>query len=122
MAAITYQKIKSAVTGILAGLTNGLLGAGGGMILIPLFLHWLKMDERKTFATSVCVILPLCIISATVYFLKGNLDISSALPYLLGGLIGGFISGKIFKTISLDLLRRAFGIIIIIGGIRALIW
>ena len=40
-------KIKSAVSGALAGATNGFFGAGGGMFLIPLFTGWAKMPERR---------------------------------------------------------------------------
>lgn len=113
------QKIKSAVTGGLAGIINGFLGAGGGMIIIPLFLRWLKMDERKAFATSVFVILPMCIVSSVIYFAKGSLSLTAAMPYLIGGLGGGFIAGCIFKKIPLDFIRRAFGLLIIYGGIKA---
>lgn len=113
------QKKKAALTGALAGLANGFFGSGGGMVLIPMFLHYLKMDERKCFATSVFVIAPMCAVSALIYFLRGSFDISAALPYLVGGLFGGFVGGKIFKNISLDLLRKAFGLMMIYGGVRA---
>ena len=113
------QKMKAALTGALAGIANGFFGSGGGMVLIPMFLHFLKMDERKTFATSVFVIAPLSAVSALIYFLRGSLELSAAWPYLLGGLIGGFVGGKLFKNVSLDLLRRAFGIMMIYGGVRA---
>lgn len=112
------QKLKAALTGGLAGIANGFFGSGGGMVLIPMFLRFLKMDERKCFATSVFVIAPISAVSAVIYFLRGSLDITAAWPYLLGGVIGGFVGGKVFKNVSLDLLRRAFGLMMIYGGIR----
>ena len=115
------QTTKYVITGALAGLANGFFGSGGGLFLVPLFTRWLKMEQRKAFATSVAVIFPLCIVSIVVYFLKGSIDFFAALPYLLGGLIGGFISGKIFGKISVTLLRRIFGILIVYGGIRAVL-
>lgn len=115
------DKTKFAVTGGLAGLANGFFGAGGGLFLVPLFIGWMKLDQRKAFATSVGVILPLCIVSALVYWTRGNLDIGQVLPYLLGGAVGGFLSGRVFKRVNILWLRRAFGLLILYGGVRALL-
>ena len=112
---------KAAVTGALAGLANGFFGSGGGMIIIPLFLRWLKLDERQAFATSVFAIAPMCAASAAIYFLQGAFCFSDALPFLIGGLAGGFLGGLVFKKIPLGLLRTAFGIMMIYGGIRSLL-
>ncbi len=112
------QKTKSAVAGALAGAANGFFGAGGGMFLIPLFTGWIKMPEQKAFATSIAVVLPLCVISAAVYFLRGSLDFAVAWPYFLGGLLGGFVGGRVFKKIPVKFLRKALGLLIIYGGVR----
>lgn len=112
---------KYIVTGALGGLANGLFGSGGGLFLVPLLTKWTKLEQRKSFATSVAVILPLSIISAVVYFTKGAIDLNSAVPYLIGGGIGGIISGRIFKKIPLTFLRKIFGLLIIYGGIRAVL-
>ena len=60
---------KCAVAGALAGVLNGFFGAGGGMLLVPLLIRWVKMEERKAF-TSVFIILPLCVVSAAVFLFK----------------------------------------------------
>lgn len=117
----TSDKVKFAVTGGLAGLANGFFGAGGGLFLVPLFIGWLKLDERKAFATSVAVILPLCAVSAFIYWRHGNLDLMQALPYLLGGAAGGFLSGRVFEKVNMIWLRRAFGLLILYGGVRSLL-
>lgn len=111
---------KAAVAGALGGLANGFFGAGGGLFLVPLFTAWLKLEERKAFATSVAVILPLSFVSAVTYFLNGGIDFSSAWPFLLGGAAGGIISGLVFKKVSVNVLRRVFALLILYGGIKAL--
>lgn len=115
------NKGKYAVTGALGGIANGLFGSGGGLFLVPLLTGWAGLDQKKAFATSVAVILPLSLVSAAVYFWKGALDFGAALPYLIGGGIGGLISGRVFKKIPLTLLRRAFGLLILYGGVRAVL-
>ena len=114
------QPGKYALTGALAGLANGLFGSGGGLFLVPLFTGWAKLRQRKAFATSVAIILPLCALSSIVYLLRGALDFSAALPYLLGGLAGGFAGGKLFRRLNMDWLRRAFALLILYGGVKAL--
>ncbi len=114
------QKWKYSVAGALAGLANGLFGAGGGMFLAPLLAQWTKLPQRKAFATSVGVILPLSAVSAAVYWWKGAVDLSAAWPYLLGGFLGGLISGRVFQKVPVDWLRRGFGLLILYGGVRAL--
>ena len=112
---------KYAVTGALAGAANGFFGAGGGLFLVPLLVSWTKMEERHAFATSVAVILPLSVVSAAIYWMRGGLDFGTAWPYLIGGALGGVIAGCIFKKVKLLWLRRVFGLLILYGGVRAVL-
>jgi len=114
------QWLSPALAGGAAGLVNGLLGGGGGMVLVPLLTGRCGLDQRRAFATSVAVILPLCALSSVIYFLRGGLDLTAALPYLAGGLVGGFVGGKVFKGLNMDWLRRAFALLILYGGVKSL--
>ena len=111
---------KRAIAGGAAGLANGFFGGGGGMILVPLLTRWCGLDQRRAFATSVAIILPLCALSSVIYFLRGGLDFMVALPYLMGGLAGGFVGGRVFKKLNMDWLRRLFALLILYGGVKAL--
>lgn len=109
------------VIGACAGAANGFFGAGGGLFLVPLFTGWVGMQQRTAFATSVAVIFPLCAVSAWFYFQQGGIDLSFAAPYLLGGAGGGLLSGLCFRKVSMPLLRKAFALLLIWGGIRAVL-
>ena len=50
---------RYALAGALAGLANGFFGGGGGSVLVPLLTRMCGLDQRRAFATSVAVILPL---------------------------------------------------------------
>lgn len=115
------KKYRFLCTGALAGLANGLFGAGGGLFLVPLLTRWCGLSERNAFATSVAIIFPLSIISVILYYQNGALPISQTIPYLIGGAIGGLIAGHIFKNMKMLWLRRAFGLLILYGGIRAVL-
>ena len=113
--------LAPAVAGGLAGIANGFFGGGGGMVLVPLLTRRCGLDQRRAFATSVAVILPLSLVSAAVYWFRGGLDVSAAWPYLLGGAVGGLLAGKIFHRVPLVWVRRAFGLLLLYGGVRAVL-
>ena len=109
------------IAGGAAGLANGLFGGGGGMVLVPLLRRWCGLEERRAFATCVAVILPLCVVSAAVYVLRRGVDLTLAAPYLLGGLIGGFLGGRLFPQVSAGWLRYLFAAFLLYGGVRYLL-
>ncbi len=112
---------KYAVTGALAGIANGLFGSGGGLFLVPLFTAWCGLKQKQAFATSVAVIFPLSAVSLLVFSLRGGLAWNVAWPYVVGGAAGGLFSGLIFQKLSVPWLRRLFGILLLYGGIRAVL-
>ena len=113
------EKRKYLIAGALAGAANGFFGGGGGSVFVPLLTGYCKLDQRRAFATSVAVILPLCALSAGVYFFRGGLDLMAALPYLIGGAAGGWAGGKWFMGMNMLWLKRVFGLLLIYGGVRS---
>ncbi|MBQ8830696.1 MAG: sulfite exporter TauE/SafE family protein [Oscillospiraceae bacterium] len=113
--------IKCAIIGAAAGIVNGIFGAGGGMILVPLLSKWAGLDYKSALATSVAVILPVSVSSALVYIFGHGFDFLSAVPYALGGLLGGFIGGRVFKKVSVKWMRRIFALFVIYGGVKNLL-
>jgi len=111
-------KWKVLLAGGAAGLANGFFGGGGGAVLVPLLTRLCGLDQRRAFATSVAVILPLCFLSVAIYLMRGGLELKAAWPYLVGGTAGGWLGGRLFKGVRVDWLRRGFGLLLIYGGVR----
>ena len=57
---MSKEKGRWLLAGGLAGLVYGFFGGGGGSVLVPLLTRLCRLDQRRAFATSVAVILPLC--------------------------------------------------------------
>lgn len=111
--------IYMAIAGSAAGMINGLFGAGGGMILVPL-LGWLtELKEEEIFPASICIILPICIISLVIHA-GGTLPWKDAAPYLIGSMIGGLAAGIWGNRIPVLWLHRGLGLMILWGGVRFL--
>lgn len=106
--------------GVCAGAVNGLFGAGGGMILVPLLGLLTNMEDRDIFPSSISIILPICLVSLTVTALTGTIAWAEAFPYLIGSALGGFAAGLWGRKIPTVWLHRGLGLLIIWGGIRYL--
>lgn len=103
-----------------AGTVNGLFGAGGGMVLVPLLSGLAGMDDNQIFPASVSIILPICIVSLAFGAMNGIFAWKEALPYLIGSAIGGILAGLFGKKIPTVWLHRILGLLILWGGIRYL--
>ena len=55
--------LGAALAGVLAGMVNGIFGGAGGMVLIPLLGLWTNAEPESIFPLSVCVMLPVCLVS-----------------------------------------------------------
>lgn len=76
---------------------------------------------EAAFANCVAVIFPLCALSAVIYLLRTGLRLVTALPYLVGGLAGGFVGGKLFGKGIRPLAAAVFGVFLVYGGVRYLL-
>ena len=103
--------------GLAAGAVNGLFGAGGGMVLIPLLGLLTRMEEDEIFASSLSIILPICIVSLIS---TDSIAWQEALPWLPGSALGGVLAGIWGKKIPVKWLHRGLGIFIIWGGLQYL--
>lgn len=114
------KNVITALSGLLIGTVNGLMGAGGGMLAVPL-LKKCGMEQKEAHVNAVAVILPICIMSAGLYLYKGDVTFSDALPFIPAGIIGSLSGTYIIKRISPVYLKRIFAILMIYSGIRLIL-
>lgn len=108
------------LAGIGAGAVNGLFGAGGGMVLVPLLCLLTDLEDQEVFPASVGIILPICFVSLGFTLRSGTVPWDVAIPYLIGSAVGGVIAGFIGKKIPTVWLHRFLGVLILWGGFRYL--
>ena len=114
------MKWKLIICGICAGAVNGILGAGGGMILVPLLSGWVKIPDDSVFTTSLSITIPICIVSVFILGLRDAPQWKLFLPIIAGGTIGGIFAGKMGAKIPATWLHRMLGGLILWGGMRYL--
>ncbi len=106
--------------GLAAGFLNGLLGAGGGIVIVWILektIGGMTEDKRDVFANALAVMLPISAMSAVSYAISGSLpkgDITRFLiPAVLGGLFGAFLLDKI----GAGAVKTLFCLLVILSGI-----
>lgn len=106
--------------GIFAGAVNGLFGAGGGMVLVPLLTWLTDINDEEIFPASVSIILPICLVSLSLTLQPGTVPWDTAWAYLFGSAAGGIIAGFAARHIPTLWLHRILGVLILWGGVRYL--
>lgn len=112
------------VLGSVAGFTAGLLGIGGGIILVPLFLFIFPLLGYSTdvvahaaFATSLSIIVPTAISSTFGHRKRGNVAWHQVLFLAIGGTAGALIGSTLAAQISGQTLKLLFGVMqIVVAG------
>ncbi len=110
--------------GALAGFVNGLLGAGGGILIVFALASRLGYEEGKSrdlYANALCVMLPISVLSCVRYAKAGHLALDGfgiyALPAVIGGVLGGVLLGRMRGSV----LKKLFGALVIYSGILLII-
>jgi len=111
------QSIWSVLGGVFIGLLNGLLGAGGGMLAVPL-LKKLGLGQTQAHATAVAVIFPLSVLSTAAYLWFRRFEPGDAMVFLLPGALGALGGGLLLAKIPAKWLRKIFACFMIWAGIR----
>ena len=104
----------------LSGFINGFLGGGGGVIVVALLLTVVKLNQKNAQATALLVILPLTVVSAVVYLIKGSVDWVPTLWVTLGVVVGGILGALLLSKLKSNVAKIIFAVVLIAGGIKML--
>lgn len=116
--------MKDIFFGGLFGLLSGIIGAmgmgGGGILLI--YLSLFKTLEQKTAqGINLAFFIPIGIMSLIIHSKHHLVKWKVALVLLSTGVIGVFFGSFIVSQISNELLRRLFGVFLLIIGVKDVI-
>jgi uncharacterized membrane protein YfcA len=117
------QILVAAMIGLASGLTSGLFGVGGGVVMVPAMMLLLSppvRDIKQAIGTSLLVIIPTALVSAAKHAQQGNLHWPTALALVPTALAGGYLGAWLTTQIPADNLKRTFGGFIALVGLKLL--
>lgn len=110
------KNLKKIIIGLVTGVVSGLFTAGGGLILIPIFVRFFSMPEKEARATTVFCILPMVLITAFFYQSHNYIDWKIGTQCAIGGVFGGFVGANLLNKIKPKYLKLIFAIFLLYAG------
>ncbi len=105
--------------GLAGGILSGLMGVGGGIVLVPLMVFFLKMTQHQAQGTSLAIIM-LSFFAMFTYYKKGHVDLGIAALIGIGFIIGGLIGAHFATALPENVLKKFFGVLLIIVAAKML--
>ncbi len=107
----------------MAGILSGMVGIGGGIIIVPALVYFMNMSQHEAQGTSLTILLlPVGILAVYYYYNAGFVDVKSALIVSLTFVVGGYIGSKIAISIDQNMLKKVFGIFMLLLSLKMIFW
>lgn len=113
--------VKRITAGALTGAVNGIFGGGGGMVAVPLLSGMLGYEDKKSHATAIFIIAPVCAASAVIYIINCYADLSVIIPAALGTVAGGYLGAYFLSKFPVTAVNYIFIVVMFAAGIRMLL-
>ncbi len=93
---------------------------GGGILLVPIQVLALHIDQKRAQATSLVMVAMGAVAAGITYALGGEVAWIPAIVILVGGIAGSLLGSAVVKRSPSRLLQGAFGVLMIIAAVRLL--
>ena len=96
-----------------------MFGIGGGLIMVPALVFFLAMSQHSAQGTSLGVlVIPVAAMAAFNYSREGQLNVKYAVVIALSFVIGGYFGSKLSLGLNELMLKRIFGVLMLVMAIR----
>lgn len=112
------QILIAGMIGLVSGVASGLFGVGGGIVMVPAMVYFMKMDMKLAVGTSLAVIIPTALMGSFKHFQIGNVDWRVACSLAPTAILGGYGGAWLTTKISSGDLKRVFGGFLVLVGLR----
>ena len=109
------------LVGTALGFLSG-LGVGGGSLLLLWMTLVLGADPEQARVVNLMFFLPSALIATAFRWKQSKPDWHHILPAAGAGLLGAVIGNLLSPILPHNLLRKAFGALFLLSGIRELCW
>jgi len=127
------NKLILSSASVIAGVLNGFIGTGGGIILYFTLKFLNKNSDaddsgadnsgkmKDILAMIVASVIPMSVISAVIYMIQGRIIYGALAVYLPAALTGGIIGAFLLDKLKFKLIKKIFAAMIIYAGIKMIL-
>jgi len=107
------QWLVFVIIGIFGGVTSGLFGVGGGIVIVPALIYWAGFSQHKATGTSLAVLLlPIGLAATLEYYRNGNVNLKAAMTLAAAMVIGAWGGAFLANQMKGPHLRLIFGVFV----------
>ncbi len=110
--------LKAVIIGAVSGFLSGFLGIGGGVIIVPALVLWLKIDQFSATATSVATIAVTAGAALVTFGINDSVDWPVAIVVFIGSATGAWFGANLLDRIPEWMLAGGFAIVMTVASVR----
>lgn len=115
------NSFTTVIISIFLGFLSG-VGVGGGSLLILWLTLVLGMDHRTARVLNLLFFIPSALVSSLFRWKQNTLNFPKILPAVIAGCISAGLFALLSKQMDIHLLRKFFGVLLLVTGLRELFY
>jgi len=115
---VVSQTLLYAGIGLLAGLTAGWFGIGGGTIVVPALILLCGVPYHVAVGTSLALIIPISLAGTATSWKLNTVDWKIVFACAVTGMIGAVAGSYLIQKVPEMIARRAFAVFLIYAAWR----
>ncbi len=117
----TRRYFLSALIGVAAGITGGLFGIGGGILVVPGLVLLIGLPPHCAHPTSGAAIVAMAGAALARFAVAESVDWPAGVALFAGAGIGALVGARIIDRISPEWLTRVFVLVMVASAVRLLV-
>ena len=112
--------LLAALLALLIGVTLGLLGGGGSILTVPVFVYVMGIESKRAIAMSLPVVGLIALVGVARHARLGNVDLGMALPFGLAAMTGAYAGARLAQYLLGPVQLALFALVMLAASISML--
>ncbi len=114
-----WEIVSFLLLGLTAGISSGLIGVGGGVIIVPVLVFLFGYSQHRAQGTTLALLVPpIGLLAAWTYYKQGYVDLKAAGLICAGFFLGGLLGAKLATGLSNAVLEKVFGVALLLIALK----
>ncbi len=114
--------ISLLILGLGAGVVSGMFGVGGGIVIVPALVAFLKFDQKLAVGTSLgALLLPVSLGGVISYYQANMFNVQDSALIAVGLVVGALGGARLALNLPSTTVKRLYGIFLLFVGLRFLL-
>lgn len=105
------------VLAVIIGLTLGMLGGGGSILTVPVFVYALGIEPKAAIAMSLPVVGAAALVGALQQWRRGHVALATALPFGAAAMLGAFGGARLARDVNGHVQLALFAVVMLVAAV-----